>query len=478
MAEAFVNSICKLIMISGEQDAAPYVGVSAQIDVMQDFMENDMLDVMTGAEDMTQAPELWEAQTILHDSEDSDFNEMASSVADGAEGRGIDPEILGRDELETLIASLKTQKQDGDGKSRIEPVTLSLLIGLGSALLSNPQVTGAISKGLKGVWTFATKVIPGLIRNRAAHWAALKAGAKNLKPTLQNAQTRNALFGSIADGLTASAASAQMMMAQVGDVAAQVAATMQMVGQMQTMSDAMRFFTPSVASLYDSFVLLDDTVAAQSKIESAGGKNEKALPKDDLQKPGDYKSVEDLMAEAANASRDVPKPPATPNVPEKRSVAAAKIGQFTLTDAMRYICRELMILEKEFKVFNSRMAMDKDEIVKFFTNRDPTIATRDIGLGEIMFRALNTTGKQVTSSGVVGQKEVLSFAEQFKQAFPIVDVIDPITKKKSTVSVFELIMQAQNAKVIELGPGFLKWYTELDVLQDTQAVTETPKTGT
>ena len=59
----------------------------------------------------------------------------------------------------------------------------------------------------------------------------------------------------------------------------------------------------------------------------------------------------------------------------------------------------------------------------------------------------------------------------------VIDVIDPITKKKSTISVFELIMKAQDAKVIELGPGFLKWYTEIDVLEHEQALITTPKTG-
>lgn len=285
-----------------------------------------------------------------------------------------------------------------------------------------------------------------------------------------------------------------MFSQQVGDAVAQLTCMLQMVAQIKSGADIMRVFTPSLAQLYDEFVMLDDTVE-QMKLENNGNATNTTIPQPEATLiEGVPYTMEELLTKVAKGEpipelqnravsrgdpTTTPTEPIKPTSPGKRSVAVPNIKKFSATDALRYICRELSIIEKEFKVFNSRMAMDKDEILKFFMDKDQTIATRDIGLGEIMFRALNTTGKKETTAGVAGPKEVLSLAEQFKQAFPVIETVDPITKKRSTVSVFELIMQAQDAKVVELGPGFLKWYTELDILQDRQgAVVETPKTGT
>ena len=497
-----LNSVCDLILISGEIEfAAPFVGVSTQVDVMQNFMENDLLDSMTGEEDITKAPELWEAQELNQQDDITGFDFISQPYADlevQENGRGTrninddDIEILTREELDALIVDLQSvQKNHAGSREPITLATIAAIAGLASVavdILSRPGIRRFASNS----WKFIKNIGPRL-KNWRAGANRIATSAKSLPKTLKNASSRDAIFRQIASGAMDASSAGMLLMSQVGDTAAQVATQLQMAAQITNAVDMMRMFTPNVSSLYDSFVLLDDAVAAY-KLEEAGKENDKKLPDNAaiLQKEidGEFMSVEQVMSKiqkgeplppsiteqmARGGTREAPKPetpkPTAPDTPSKKAVGVPKAGSFSITDCLRYLCRELAIIEKEFKVFNSRMAMDKDDIPKFLAGKEQTIFAKDIGMAEILFRALNTVGKKENAAGVAGPTEILTLAEQFKQAFPVIEVVDAITKKKSTVSVFELIMKAQDAKVVELGPGFLKWYPDLDVLQSNSQVT-------
>lgn len=499
MAEMFINSACNFLMISGEPDnPAPYVGVSAQIDVMQDFMESDMLNVMTGAEDIeVNAPELWEAQEM---SQDEDIADMLTQIealesSESAEARGFgDEDIYNSEQIQELIAQIKARPH-AEGKTPTDgsrPLVVDDLLLWGPlALFAVDMISSpTVRKAAGAAWRFVKKA-PGRIKNWKSAASRLKTAAKGLPTTLKNAEARNALWRSLASGAADASSTAMLLTQQLGSSAAQLTANLQMTAQITNMADAMRMFTPNIASLYDGFIQLDDAVSLHTRLENNGSNTDVTIPPPSAPAEG-YVSAEQVLADAANGklppgvtrtirattttpTETTPTPPAA--TPTKRSVGVPNINKFTVLDALRYLCRELSIFEKEIKLFNSNMVMDKDNIPKFLTSKESTIFTKDVGLGEIMFRALNTQGKETSSAGVAGPTEILSIAEQFKQAFPVIDVIDPITKKKSTISVFELIMQAQSAKVIELGPGFLKWYPDLEVLENNVAVTTTPKIG-
>ncbi len=504
------NKIFDLIMIAGEPDsAAPFVGISAQLDEFQDFL-GDEFSSMTGEEDMTKAPELWEAQDISQEDLDADMAEQLTDMVDqgqnpeeneNARGLGKDPDIYNREELEKLIIRLKAQAQSGDAETHSrEPLTIAaVLLAVEAVVTLGPPLV----KGLSKAWKWGSKAWRRGKRAKAIT-RRLKTGVKALPKTLRNADTRQRMVQNGVDMFNATSTTAMMLTSQMGDMMAQVTSLLQIYMTLYQMSDYLRAFSPNLATLYDQYIMLNDTVGMM-KLEEAGLEVETNYPRLEEEEAERQKQINAALTTGKLSPEPEPKPepdpetraardtaptggttggePANPTEPSKLKhpgkpcVAIPKIQSYTINDALRHICRELSILEKEFKVFNSRMAMDKDEIPKFLSGKESTIITKDIGVGEILFRALNTAGKETNAAGVAGPTEVLSLAEQFKQAFPVVEVIDSITKKKSTVSVFELIMKAQDAKVVELGPGFLKWYTELDVMQQYNDVIETPKSG-
>lgn len=231
MAEAFINSICKLIMIAGEQTPAPYVGVSAQIDVMQDWMADDMLPAMTGEEDLTQAPEVWEAQNLNYTDAINDYEGHIRFISDtpgdrgfdifdhhevqqqlfnflsqllgeeianqgylselitrihsndqGTAGRGIDDdpnEIYDRERLQQLIEQIRTENCDDQVTSRIFGVDDAIIIAVIS--VAGP-ILWDVAKNPK-VQNFARKSLDYIPQMAGSAWRFLKGGEKIKKST-------------------------------------------------------------------------------------------------------------------------------------------------------------------------------------------------------------------------------------------------------------------------------------------------------
>lgn len=329
MAEMFINSICKLIAVSGSPDlTSPFVGVSAQIDVMQDFLETDMVSVMTGETDMLVVPELWEA----HQQQTTTFLDFARDFEQAIE-----------------IANDQDDQETGIGGHSRNPAALAVI---GETVLAAGATAASkfVLPAIATVGTFALKHLPLFKILRAAKAKVL----------------------------------------------------------------------PYIARLPQKFPALREWAGSLSSMTS------------DILSIGNQQAL------------------------------ASQVGSNSLENYIAYQqWQELQAFKQLFVV--------KDAPV----NGKPGLQ-KDMGLTETLFWALNHLPTKSQNQGSVeGPIDLRSLAEIFHEAFPLIEKIDPITKKKSLISIFELIMQAQDAKVIELGPGFLKWYTELDILQDRLTV-ETP----
>jgi hypothetical protein len=476
-----LNSVCDLILISGEIEfAAPFVGVSTQVDVMQDFMESDMIPAMTGEEEITQAPELWEAQELNAADATADMDSQLEDLAEG--DRGLDDDTFNREELSLMIAQLERDaiQLPSNEQSRIAPLVIAGVVGVGKILLDwGPELW----KGAKTAYKWVgKKVLRG--RARKAALERLRRGMTSLPKNFKTAEGRARMLQQASDAFDATSSAAVLMSQKMGDSMAQVTSMLNVAMQVKDAASFLQAFAPNLAVLQSEYIELNDSVK-MAKLEALGSKVETSFPviekkSEDAQQAFTEAVTKDAASRATpnTGETDTPKPPTTAEPPSKKCIAVPNLAQFTMNDSLRWAVRALTMIEKELKVLNLNLAMDKDKVPGFLADKKDTIFTQDIGIGETLFKALNTIGKKESATGVMGPTEILSLAEQFKQAFPVIEVIDAITKKKSTVSVFELIMKAQDAKVVELGPGFLKWYTELDVFQHTTgAVTETPKVG-
>ena len=472
-----INSVCELIMISGEIEfAAPFVGVSTQVDAM-----SDMLDVMTGAEDLTQAPELWEAQELNAADATADMDSQLEDLAEG--DRGLDDDTFNREELSLMIAQLERDaiQLPSNEQSRIAPLVIAGVVGVGKILLDwGPEIW----KGAKTAYKWVgKKVLRG--RARKAALERLRRGMTSLPKNFKTAEGRARMLQQASNAFDATSSAAVLMSQKMGDSMAQVTSMLNVAMQVKDAASFLQAFAPNLAALQSEHIELNDSVK-MAKLEALGSKVETSFPviekkSEDAQQAFTEAVTKDAASRAtpSTGETDTPKPttpstgetdtpkPTTPSEPpSKKCIAVPNLAQFTMNDSLRWAVRALTMIEKELKVLNLNLTMDKDKLPAFMADKKDVLISKDIGIGEVLFKAFNTVGKKVTETGVASPTEILSLAEQFKQAFPLVEITDRITKKKSTVSVFEIIMQAQNAKVVELGPGFLKWYTELDAIQD------------
>ena len=126
--------------------------------------------------------------------------------------------------------------------------------------------------------------------------------------------------------------------------------------------------------------------------------------------------------------------------------------KYTVNNALRMICKSLPKFLANLETLNEKLEARVD-----YSDTAPKVYT----LAQILHNSLN-----YDKPGLLGKPATdWSLAKILAEGLPVIEHTDSITGKKTVISALELIMQAQESKVLELGPGFLKWYMDADVLQ-------------
>ena len=411
-----INRACSYIKITGSPDAEGecYSGLSAQMSYT-----NMMLTTEQVAGTTEEAPEFAEAEKMTAESEFEDESVEAMNAVNVDLPEETFPEQEADRAIELLTKEGEETGLDAQSRrARVLPL-IPLVVAAGSSLLPYlPRIAGALKTALPAM----ARGSMAFLRNWRSWWPAVKGAVRNPRALWQAIKTFK--FGSILSGAQSA-----------GNIASQFAQTYQMVLQFQTLNEYARMLSPEVGGIIDDFKTTTD-ILKESKPATPPPADETSRPR------------------GASMGIGVGTAPmvAVPRL-DFGATAGANATAYTLNSALRYLTgKQLPKFEAIFLEL-----LNKLEARVEFKNEAP----KNYNLAQILYNSLN-----YEKPGLLGHPATdWSLAKILAEGLPVIEHTNSITGKKTTISALELIMQAQESKVIELGPGFLKWYMDADVLQ-------------
>lgn len=465
MADMFINSVCRLVMISGEAGSeAPYAGISAQIDVMQEFMEGDM---MLALGDIPDAPEILELkmESNKDDAATNALNTLEFKLMPGttypifrggispddSEGQTDQPTAMNVTQIvQELTRQFDTQSRGDPPEGEDLPQTAGSpkTWGFGTIAPILVAVATVISHFGEQICRGIGVIMPGLSRIAGAvakHSPQVARIIAKLSPAAAVGLTPLIL------GFSEKFKTIATVLGTVAQMVSEFMQTYMMVKQFQSLNDYARYLSPEVGAFLDTTNSVEDMISAQYE-------------------QGTVRNISMPGAEPEGVGRGT----TTPTDPTKQPSSVTRpFGfdkqEFTLNTGLR------VLVTQQMPMFE---ALLKKLILSLNSKIDPVDGPAKVySITDILYNSLNYAPPKGSTGVLGGPPHEWSLAEILSKGIPVIEHIDPLTKKKTEISVLEIIMQAQGSKVVELGPGFLKWYTDIDVLQHNDAVVSTPKTG-
>ena len=414
-----MNRACQFIKIHGTPDAEGecFAGMAAQMSYMNLTTEN-----IASAGQEEDAPEFAEAEKMTAQAEFEDDSVDAMNEVDAdlppiadtpGEERSLEIELAKGLNVETL------ETADAQGRGARPLPLIPLVVAAGSTLLPYlPRIAGALRTAVPAM----ARGSMAFLRNWRSWWPAVKGAVRNPRALWQAIKTFK--FGSILSGAQTA-----------GNLASQFAQTYQMVLQFQTLNEYARMLSPEVGGIIDDLKTTEEVLKSTTAAATP--------PADEGSRPRGASTGIGVSTTLNKVA--VPRMDFSAN-------AFNNANSYTVNSALRYLTGKQL---PKFEAIFLELLKKLEARVEFKDS-----APKEYNIAQILYNSLN-----YEKPGLLGRPaEDWSLAKILAQGIPVIEHTNA-SGKKVAISVLELIMQAQDSKVVELGPGFLKWYTEADVVQ-------------